>query len=105
MPLHCRVGSNVDYFVYTNIGTLYGCVKCRAKERAHVCVRKTGEVKMHCYLCTSKFEERFFVVCRYVGVGRCSLVMAMGIIQRGIPLLTLREVLFHRVPLGNAGGK
>lgn len=73
-------------------------------ESTCVC-EKDGEVKMHCYLCTSKFEERFFVVCRYVGVGRCSLVMAMGIIQRGIPLLTLREMLFHRVPLGNAGGK
>lgn len=72
-----------------------------------MCVRKMGEVKIYCYLCTSKYEERFFVVCRYVSVGRCSLVMAMdnAVIRKGIPLLTLREVVFHRVPLGNAGGK
>lgn len=77
------------------------------QRREHVGVRKMGEVKIYCYLCTSKYEERSFVVCRCVSVGRCSLVMAMGkaLFQRGFPLLTLREVIFHRVPLGSAGGK
>lgn len=71
-----------------------------------MCVRKMGEVKVYCCICTSS-EERFFVVCRYVSVGRCSLVMAMGkaVIQRVIPLLIIRQVVFHRIPLGNAGGK
>lgn len=77
------------------------------QRREHVCVRKMEEVKIYCYLCTSKYEERFFVVCRCVSVGRYTLVMAMGkaLFQRGIPLLTLGEVVFHRAPLGSAGGK
>lgn len=70
-------------------------------------MRKMGEVKIYCCICTSS-EERLFVVYRYVNVGRCSLVMAMGkaVIQRVIPLLIVREVVvFHKIPLGNAGGR
>lgn len=74
------------------------------KDVCEVCEKDGRSKNILLYL---HIQWREIVVYRYVNVGRCSLVMAMGkaVIQRVIPLLIVKEVVFHKIPLGNAGGR